>query len=187
MDHLIDKGLKGVKNLKTTKWRILAGLAATLTSAISLSPISDASPSDGAPTVPYQWSEAPKAWLADDSRDDEGVAQDKNGAGFTPYAFRETGAPGTCRLVVWDIGWDQSKNWLGIQGGRQNCPNNTAFSVGLRKDLSFRPDPIIGSVTGVNNQIVRAFGACQGAGNYYGRVASNTGNSLRGDNSGACR
>lgn len=158
MDHLIDKGLKGVKNLKMTKWRILAGLAATLTSAISLSPISDASPSDGAPTVPYQWSEAPKAWLADDSRDDEGVAQDKNGA-----------------------------NWLGIQGGRQNCPNNTAFSVELRKDLSFRPDPIIGSVTGVNNQIVRAFGACQGAGNYYGRVASNTGNSLRGDNSGACR
>lgn len=173
--------------MKTSVHRIFAGLAAVLIGATSLSPISDASASAGVSTTPFQWSDTPTAWVADDSHNGEGAVRNKDGAVITPYEFRHSGAPGTCRLVVWDIGWDQSKNWLGIQGGRENCANNSAFSLELRKDLSWWPDPIIGSVTGVNNQIVRAFGACQGPGNYYGRVASNTGKSLRGANSGACR
>lgn len=173
--------------MKTTRHRIFAGLTAALIGATSLSPISDASASAGVSTTPFQWSDTPTAWVADDSHNGEGTVRNKDGAVITPYDFRHSGAPGTCRLVVWDIGWDQSTNWLGVQGGRENCANNAEFSLELRKDVSFAPDPIIGFVRGVNNQIVRAFAACKGAGSYYGRVASSTGNSLRGDNSGACR
>lgn len=173
--------------MKTTRHRILAGLAAVLIGATSLSPISDASASAGVSTTPFQWSDTPTAWVADDSHTGEGAVRNKDGAVITPYDFRYSGAPGTCRLVVWDIGWDQSNNWLGIQGGRENCANNSAFSLELRKNLNWTPDPIIGSVKGVNNQIVRAFSACQGPGSYYCRVVSNTGKTLRGADSGACR
>lgn len=89
--------------------------------------------------------------------------------------------------MVWDIGWDQAANWLGVQGGRENCSNAVGFTLSLKKDQKLRPDKVLGSTRGYHNEIVRAFGACEGPGQYYGEVNSDTRNYLRGDNVGACR
>ena len=161
--------------MQASRRHIFAILTATAIGMSFLSPISDASPSSGVSLEPSQWSDSPTTSMTDDVSE------------IVPYDFRESGAPGTCRLVVWDVGWDKSTNWLGIQGGRENCANNAEFFLELRKDIPRAPDPLIGSVRGVNNQIVRAFGACKGPGSYYGQVVSSTGNTLRGANSGACR
>lgn len=164
--------------------RACAVVTLTLVCAAAITPPSHAEDAVASVSLAGNWSGAPSASVPDDSGDD---LKAKDPFDITPFDFRGTGPQGACRLVVWDVGWDQAANWLGIQGGRENCENYASFNVELRKDLRLRPDPLIGSVRGVNNQIVRAFGACQGSGLYYGKVTSSTGRTLRGDNSGACR
>lgn len=131
--------------------------------------------------LPKTWREEPTNATSDENTNPLGLND------VVPFSFKGTAQQGHCRLVIWDVGWDQNTNWLGIQGGRENCSNPTTFTVQLRKELRFRPDVTIAQTTGTNNQIIRAYSACQGPGRYYGFVDSQAGAKLRGDSSGACR
>lgn len=137
--------------------------------------IATAHPNFSPDAIPAEWSDSESA----NSIEEESL-------GIRPLSFKGSGGPGTCRLVVWDAGWDRNTNWLGVQGGRENCQNSGRFTVELRKNVSFLPDPILGTTTGEGNSYVRAYGACQGAGKYYGRVTSTNGTVLRGDDVGSC-
>lgn len=151
------------------------------------------SPTSVSAEAPFSQEWMPQSWMSKaststpDTRNNLDYGRPGGQQPATPNDFKKTAPPGTCRLVVWDVGWDQGSNWLGVQGGRENCSNSASFTVEIRKDLRLRPDRVIGSTTGNNNQIVRAFGACTGPAQYYGQVRSSTGSELRGDNSGACR
>lgn len=159
--------------MKKTLCMLVSALALSSPAAHATSLHENFAPS----AVPDSWSNPVGASSTADSEDSDLVM---------PSAFKPSGPDGSCRLVVWDVGWDQNSNWLGVQGGRENCTNPATFTVRLRKDIPWRPDPILGSTTGTNNGIIRAFAACNGAGEYYGDVASSTGLEHRGDNTGAC-
>lgn len=157
--------------------RVFTSVAATLCLGAVIAPGAPAHPNFSPEWQPESWGSPADKGAVDATLRDESI---------TPFAFKGSEIPGNCRLIVWDIGWDQSTDWLGIQGGRENCTNHPQFQVELRKDLGFRPDPTYGRTTSRGNAVVRAYSACQGSGNYYGHVLSSTGNYLRGDNTRAC-
>lgn len=129
----------------------------------------------------------PQSWSSYDSvttLPDTG-SQEEDGT-IMPRAFQATGSEGSCRLVVWDIGWDTNTNWLGVQGGRENCANAVGFRVELKKAIPWARDTVLGSASGWGNGILRAYSECRGRGDYYGYVVSDTGLKLRGDNAGVC-
>ena len=157
--------------------RVLTSIVAALCIGTAIAPGTQAHPNFSLEWQPKSWGSAADKGAMDAPSQDESI---------TPSAFKGSARPGSCRLIVWDIGWDQSTDWLGIQGGRENCTNHPQFQVELRKDLGFRPDPTYGRTTSRGNAVVRAYSACQGFGKYYGHVLSSTGNDLRGDNTVAC-
>ncbi|MDO5031184.1 hypothetical protein [Corynebacterium sp.] len=123
--------------------------------------------------IPTKWGNISAARTLSDGPD-----SDSDDHRITPFAVQGSDNAGACRLVVWDIGWDKASNGLGVQGGRENCANAADFTLELKKDVSFKPDPVLGSTTGSGNGTVRAFSACKGRGTYFGRIKSTTGTVL---------
>ncbi len=162
------------RKASSMKHRALAAICASIIGFTTTIGSANAHPNFSPEAVPPSWSSHEESKSVEDT------------TGFQTFAKKETGPAGSCRLVIWDVGWDMNTNWLGVQGARENCLNTATFTVELRKHRALLPDAVLGSVTGYGNQTARAYGACQGAGTYHGRIVSSTGTVLRGDNRGAC-
>ncbi|MDK8686535.1 hypothetical protein [Corynebacterium pseudodiphtheriticum] len=164
-----------------------ASIKAVIMSAISAAALITSPQASAESNQPFSEDAIPESWsdpaTAKSIGDGETIGQNTN---IQPRAFKATGGPGSCRLTIWDVGWDKNTNWLGVQGGRENCANYSGFRLELKKGRGIFPNKVLNSSHAGGNRTIRTYSACEGKARYYGAVHSDTGTDLEGDSLWLC-